>query len=187
MITLLFVRHGETDWNREGRFQGAQDIPLNDDGRAQARKLAEGWDEGGDLLLASPLSRAWETAGVLAQTLNLTPQSDPRLVERSYGQGEGLTQAERQTRFPDGQVPGLESTESLRARVQGFLDSMSRDHDGRRLVVVSHGGFINAALWVVSGGEVGTGKSFLANASVSRIEFSAHGWSVASVGRTHTP
>lgn len=185
VTTILFVRHGETDWNREGRFQGSQDIPLNEEGRAQARRLAQAWDWGGEVLLSSPLSRARETAEILATSLGLSLlPPDPRLSERHYGEGEGLTLVERNQRFPDGRVPRVESPESIRQRAREFLELVTRDHPGHRVVAVSHGGFINVALSLVSEGELGTGRTFLGNASVSTIVLSAGGWSVASVGQT---
>lgn len=185
MTTFLFVRHGETDWNREGRLQGTRDIPLNDDGRRQAQRLAEAWDEGADVLVSSPLSRARQTAEILGSRLGLVLHgTDERLVERSYGACEGLTIAERKERYPDLIVPGMESHEAMVARARSFLDSATTEHPGRRIVVVSHGGFINALLALVSGGEVGTGKTLLGNTSVSRVDFTAQGWAVASVGRT---
>lgn len=185
MTTFLFVRHGETDWNREGRFQGSRDIPLNVAGRQQARRLAARWNLGGDLVLTSPLSRARETAELLATTVGLELRgTDERLVERHYGQGEGLTLAERKERFPDGVIPGIESPETIQKRAWAFLDAMTLEHPGRTLVVVSHGGFINAVLSVASRGEVGTGKTLLGNASVSRVDYSASGWTVAFAGRT---
>ena len=185
MTILTFVRHGETDWNRQGRFQGIQDIPLNEEGRRQARRLAEAWAEGGDLVLSSPLGRARETAEILAASMGLKVAAlDPRLVERDYGAGAGLTLAERQERFPDGRIPGVETPESIQDRAKSFLDSMSLAHPRRRVVAVSHGGFINSVLALVSAGRVGTGKTFLGNASVSIVVLGADGWSVETVGRT---
>lgn len=183
MTTFLFVRHGETDWNRAGRFQGSRDIPLNEEGRRQAAELARSWKNGGDLLYSSPLVRASETARILAQGTGLPWRgTDPRLVERSYGQAEGLTLAERHQRFPGG-VPDAEAAASMEARAWSFLESMTLEHPGRTLVVVSHGGLINVILGLVSGGAHGPGKTLLANTSVSRVDWSAAGWSVPWVGR----
>lgn len=184
MTTLLFVRHGETDWNRQGRFQGSQDIPLNDEGRSQARRLAQSWTLGGEVLLTSPLARARETAELLGAALGLVPRwPDPRLVERSYGQGEGLTLAQRRERWP-GEVPGAEAPSAVAARAQAFLDAVSVEHPGRRVIAVSHGGFINTVLGLVSNGLYGSGKTLLANASVSVVELDSSGWRVAEVGLT---
>jgi broad specificity phosphatase PhoE len=185
MTTLHFVRHGETDWNRQGRFQGIQDIPLNEEGRRQARYLASVWDEPAEVLVTSPLLRARETAEILGASLGLSlDQSDPRLVERDFGQGSGLTLDERLLRFPDGVIPGVEDSEALFARALHFLDTMARNHQGRRIVAVSHGGFINAVLTLVSGGEMGMGKTILRNVSVSTLIHRAGGWVVQAAGRT---
>ena len=186
MTTLHLVRHGETDWNRQGRFQGIQDIPLNAEGRRQARHLAQAWAEVAEVLVASPLARATETAEILGQSLGLKLlTTDPRLVERDYGLGAGLTLEERRERFPDGVIPGVEAPASIRDRARYFLESVTRDHPGRRIVAVSHGGFINTVLSLVSGGEVGTGKTLLGNASVSTLIHGHEGWKVASVGQTY--
>ena len=185
MTTLHLVRHGETDWNREGRFQGVQDIPLNEEGRRQARQLAATWREPAEVLVASPLARARETAEILGSALGLKlAGTDPRLVERDYGLGSGLTLEERRQKFPDGVVPGVEDPDSIRARARHFLEAVRLEYPDSRIVAVSHGGFINVVLALVSGGEVGTGKSFLGNASVSTLVDRGEGWVVAEVGRT---
>src|SRR5438270_5545218 len=102
---LIFIRHGETDWNVEGRLQGQRDIPLNDNGRAQARRNgtaiktampeAAGFD-----FLASPLSRSRETMEIVRAAMGLPPRhyaTDDRLKELTFGDWEGLTDADLQT------------------------------------------------------------------------------------------
>ena len=93
MTTLLLVRHGETDWNRDGRWQGQSDTPLNELGRRQARELAEQLD-GVDVVYSSDLARARETAEILAERAGVEVRLDPRLRERGFGAWEGLTLAE---------------------------------------------------------------------------------------------
>jgi broad specificity phosphatase PhoE len=182
MIHLFLIRHGETDWNRLGRFQGVRDIPLNDEGRRQARLLAETWTQEFDAVLSSPLARASETAAILAQARGLTPEPPLALLaERAYGEAEGLTLAERRDRYGD-HVPGMEAPESVRARGLQFLKLME-ERTGR-IAAVSHGGLINALLWVVSGGAVGTGRTLLPNASVSEVVHGPAGWYVVSAGKT---
>jgi broad specificity phosphatase PhoE len=88
---LLLVRHGETDWNRDGRWQGGSDTRLNDLGREQARALAERLDGSIDVLYSSDLARARETAEIVAAKLGLEVHVDPRLRERSFGSWEGRT------------------------------------------------------------------------------------------------
>lgn len=185
MTTVYFIRHGETDWNREGRFQGSRDIPLNDEGRAQARRLAEAWKAPVDAVVSSPLGRARETAEILAASRNLPLAGvDRRLVERHYGLAEGLTLVDRRLRFPDGTIPGVEEPVTIRARARHYLDALADEYPGRRVAVLSHGGFINVVLALVSNGEVGTGKTLLGNTSVSTVVFKAGRWSVAAVAQT---
>lgn len=90
---MFFVlRHGQTDWNVQARLQGSTDIPLNDTGRAQARLAAELLEGLGiTRIVASPLSRALETARIVGERLALTPDIDERLIERNFGLFEGLT------------------------------------------------------------------------------------------------
>jgi len=179
MITLYFVRHGETDWNRQGKFQGIQDIPLNEEGRRQARTLAGAWGWPADTLVSSPLGRARETAQILGATLGLPVEGlFDLLVERDYGQASGLTLEERRLRFPEGPIPGSETPEAIQARATRFLDMVVDSYPGRSVVAVSHGGFINVVLALVSQGRVGTGKSFLGNASVTTLVHQDGRWDV---------
>jgi len=149
MTLVYLVRHGETDWNRARRIQGATDIPLNDLGRAQAA-------EAGDLLarrdvarvVASPLSRAAETGAVIARRLGLDePELVPDLAERRYGEAEGLTGTEVETRFPAGTpVPGREGRRELLGRVLPALVRAGRSVDGGLVVVATHGAVIRAVV-----------------------------------------
>jgi len=148
-LLLYLVRHGETDWNRQRRIQGLTDIPLNDTGREQAartgRLLARReWD----LVVASPLSRAFETASIIADELDLPePIKDARLVERNYGEAEGLDFAEMQRLFPeDAPVPGREKRSAVATRATEALMDIARNHPDQAVVVVSHGGLIRSVL-----------------------------------------
>jgi len=171
LTTLCWVRHGETDWNAEGRLQGQEDVPLNARGWEQARTCAaylaqQRWDA----VVTSPLSRARMTAAVIAEACGTGfPVLMPPLMERYYGAASGLLFAERQARFPDGQPSDLESLDDLRTRVEGALQTLCRDYAGQRVVVVSHGGTINMMLAILSGGTLGTGRTTLANCSLTGI------------------
>jgi len=149
MTELYLVRHGETDWNRQHRIQGLTDIPLNETGREQAkaagRLLARrSWDG----ILASPLSRAMETASIIAAEIGLgAPEPIAALVERNYGDAEGLDFAEINRRYPDrSTVPGQESREEVIARVVPALRELAAARAGESLIAVSHGGAIRAVL-----------------------------------------
>src|SRR2546421_2092518 len=91
MTTLLLVRHGETDWNADGRLQGHTDRPLSDFGRRQARQLAEELaNESLEAIYASDLARARETAEIVGKRLGLPVVLEPELREKDWGTGEGL-------------------------------------------------------------------------------------------------
>ena len=151
---IVFVRHGETDWNVEGRLQGQRDIPLNANGRAQARRNGEviagnipeaaGFD-----FVASPLWRARETMEIARAAMGLDPRAyevDPRLVEITFGELEGFTYQDIESRAPgwlrtrdankwEFLPPGGESYKMLSARIVAWLETVRRP-----LVVVAHGG-----------------------------------------------
>lgn len=166
MTELYLVRHGETDWNRQKRIQGLTDIPLNDTGRAQAKNTGmllarRRWDA----VYASPLSRARETASIIAAELGLgEPTLLDALVERNYGAAEGLNWFEVESEYPHGtSVPGRESREEVGARVVPALIALAEERAGQALVVVSHGGAIRAVLGEV---EPSASHGMITNGSV---------------------
>ena len=168
---LYLVRHGETDWNQQRRIQGLTDIPLNDTGRMQAhatgRLLARRrWDG----VFSSPLSRALETAEIVAGELGLpVPQTIGALVERNYGDAEGMNFVDIERKYPDrASVPGQESREDVVARVLPALHELAAAHPDQALVVVSHGGAIRAVLTAV---DPHFTHGMIANGSVHSFEF----------------
>jgi broad specificity phosphatase PhoE len=145
MTTLLLARHGETDWNREGRWQGWADPPLNDTGRAQARLLAEQLRETPfDAVYSSDLERARETAEILAAPHGVPVVLDRDLREIDVGSWSGLTREEIAERFPDGSRPDGETHEQQAARVRAAVTRIAREHPGGRVLVVGHGGTIRS-------------------------------------------
>jgi len=138
---LLLVRHGETDWNAEGRLQGHTDRPLSDYGRRQAQALAEELaDEPLDALYASDLARARETAEIVGARLGLPVVLEPDLREKNWGTWEGLTPTER----AEVEFVG-ESTEQHEERTLGALRRIAERHPGGRILVVTHGGSVRRA------------------------------------------
>jgi broad specificity phosphatase PhoE len=134
--TLLLVRHGETDWNAEGRLQGHTDRPLNAFGRRQAAELAERLrGERLDAIYASDLVRAQETAEIVGARLGLPVATDPDLREKNWGSWEGLTGDERAAVEFEG-----ESTEEHRERVMRAVRRIAARHPDGRVLVVTHGG-----------------------------------------------
>jgi uncharacterized phosphatase len=155
MTLLYLVRHGETDWNLQRRIQGSTDIPLNETGRAQARTTGgllarRNWDA----IYASPLSRAFETASIIASSVGLpAPTTEPLLVERNYGEAEGMTGTDIDALYPAGvDVPGRESREAVTARVLPALLAIAEQHHDQAVIVVSHGGVIRSVLNAVEHG-----------------------------------
>ena len=150
------ARHGETDWNRESRFQGHADTPLNNAGRGQARELAERLaDERIAAVYASPLLRARETAEIVAERLGLAVETVDGLREVDVGSWSGLTRAEVEERFPDGFHRWLaldhgwedgETYDDLGRRVLASLRELAARHPGERVLVVSHGGPMRSAM-----------------------------------------
>jgi broad specificity phosphatase PhoE len=137
MTTLLLVRHGETDWNADGRLQGQTDRPLSDFGRRQARQLADELaGDGLEAIYSSDLARARETAQIVGERVGLPVVLDPDLREKDWGTWEGLTAAERDRVEFVG-----ESTEAHRERMLRALHRISELHPGDgRVLVVTHGG-----------------------------------------------
>jgi 2,3-bisphosphoglycerate-dependent phosphoglycerate mutase len=147
-----FIRHGITDWNIERRAQGQSDIPLNDIGRSQAHALASRlknelaeWD----LIYSSDLSRAKETADIIARMLGLTVAVDTRLRERHCGLLEGTTAAERIERWGEQWESlsfGGEDDEEAGDRGVNFMKELVVLHPGKSVLVVSHGALIRLTL-----------------------------------------
>jgi len=160
VTTLLLVRHGETDWNRDGRWQGHSDTHLNELGRQQAERLAEELD-GADVVYSSDLIRARETAEILARRLGADVRLDERLRERGFGAWEGKTRAEIEAEFADaharwaaGEGPGADDAEPFEdfaVRVRGFLDDVLARHPDETVLIVSHGGSIRVIHALASG------------------------------------
>jgi broad specificity phosphatase PhoE len=164
MPVLHYVRHGQTDFNLEGRLQGRQDTELNAHGRRQAAEcglllqalFARDQRRADELIyISSPLKRARQTMGVLRATLGLDPREydvDARLAEIAYGDWEGLTLPEIEARAPgilaqrdcdkwDFAPPGGESYRQLAARIGDWYASLTCD-----AVVAAHGGGVRALM-----------------------------------------
>ena len=155
MTTILLARHGETDWNREGRFQGWADPPLNATGRAQAVDLSvQLMAEELAAVYSSPLRRAYETAEVVAASRGLEPVTVDALREVDVGSWSGLSRAEIEQRFPEQYARWLdygqgwedgETYEQMVDRVVGALQELAEARDGERILAVTHGGPMRAA------------------------------------------
>src|SRR5436305_2326484 len=129
VTTILLARHGETEWNREGRWQGWADPPLNDAGRAQARTLAEELRTiPFDAVYASDLRRARETAVIVAAPHAVPVLTDAGLREIDVGSWSGLTRSEIAKRFPGGERPDGETRAEHAARVLAAVERIGRNN-----------------------------------------------------------
>lgn len=143
---LLLVRHGESTWNADGRWQGHADPPLSNLGRAQAVQAARSVGQV-EAIWSSPLERAHTTAGIIGAEIGIGPVLTTELVrERSVGEWSGLTRAEIDTQYPGflearKSPPGFESDESVLERVLPALLAIARATPGD-ILVISHGGVI---------------------------------------------
>ncbi len=199
-MRLLLIRHGETDWNVTLQYQGQAQTPLNANGVAQARRVAHRLRHAGAVALySSDLARAWQTAEIIGELLNLEPVSMPELREIDVGQWEGLTPEELYRRFPEHMEAyerdpartvrlGGESYLQLQARGLAALQQIERNHlADQTIIVVSHGGTIRAILCHVIGLDLGNfGRLWLDNGSISELRYNAAGWRLTGLNdRSH--
>lgn len=190
MAHFLLIRHGETDWNREGRFQGSRDIPLNEVGLSQAREVAAFLrDKHLDAIWSSHLQRARVTAELIAEPHGLEVQINKQLQEVNLGAWEGLTPNEVRAAYPEIAAarrenaynspppPGGEAYPDFQKRCIDALDEIAALYDASsKVAVVSHGGAIKAVL----GGLLGMpwrsrGLIYLANCSITRLNWQSGG------------
>ncbi len=194
---LIFIRHGETQWNRDLRIQGHQNILLSDLGRVQAKKLASRLaGEKLGAIYSSDLDRAYETAVSIAEHHGLPVIKLSALREGCFGQWEGLNSAEIQSRFSEIQaryrqdnvntrVPGGESCADLSARAVAAVREIAARHPGEKVAVVSHGGTLKTILCDALGLPLEKRHRFnIGNASVSVVEYRDNGPVVISLNDT---
>jgi len=170
ITTVLLIRHGQTDWNKIGRWQGHTDIPLNDRGHQQARLLAHRlatWPI--SVIYTSDLKRAVQTADPLGAKLGLVPIKEPALRERNGGFFQGLTREELQARFgeewrrvrQDGLAPpNGESDLDLAMRVEAAFQQMVNRHKGDMIAMISHGGALKVLISHILGLPLGQPAPF---------------------------
>lgn len=192
---LCIVRHGETDWNAGKRIQGQIDIPLNAAGRAQAAAAAAGLAERRfAAVYSSDLTRAWQTASLIAEPLGLSLQAVPGLRERHYGLMQGLTRVEAQQRFPAvhaayaardpaHDLGGGESLTHFAARVARTLRELAAAHAGRKLLIVAHGGVLDIAYRLATGRALSVPRDFeVPNAGLNWLEYRDAAWHLVAWG-----
>lgn len=182
MTELILLRHGETDWNRELRFQGHVDVSLNAIGLEQAERLARRLaGQAAHRLYASDLLRAQQTAAPVSRQLGLVGVSDAALREQCFGSVEGMSVDEIKAQLPqawdswlrfheDYCMPEGESTRQFHARVMGAVQRLVAAHPGETLVVVTHGGVLDMIYRTArSLGLNGPRQSEIPNAGFNRV------------------
>ena len=179
--TIGFLRHGQTDWNVDFRLQGTADIPLNEVGKEQARRAAsfihrEDWDA----LLSSPLSRAVDTAKIMAELVGFSDiEVEDLLLERAFGEAEGMLHEQWREKYGNHTpAPGSESLEDLATRGWLLLERLVLLHPGKRVLAVSHGAMIRKLLGLLSNGEIPPAGDRFGNLSLNIVSFDEKDWVV---------
>jgi len=189
---MVLVRHGETEWNREGRIQGYHaDSPLTASGHAQARLLAERLArEHVDALHSSDAGRTRQTAAPIGAATGLKVVYDAALRERNYGVFEGRTYQEVEREYPDAfqkfrtrdpyyVPPSGESAVQFRDRVIAALERIAAGIAGKCVAVITHGGVLGMMYRQVTGTRLDSRRSYsLHNASINRFLYSGERWSL---------
>jgi broad specificity phosphatase PhoE len=168
VTTITLARHGQTDWNRDGIWQGHGDPPLNAVGRKQAADLAERLRQTEfDALYSSDLRRALDTAKVIALVRGLPVRVDRELREIDIGAWSGLTRAQIEERFPGMERHDGEASDAFDARVVGVLRRIAAAHPGGSVLVVTHGGVVRALDRHLSG----EGRDVLENCETAAFRY----------------
>ncbi len=195
MTRLIIWRHGRTEWNYTGRFQGQTDVDLDAAGVIQAEEAAStvaAYQP--DLIVSSDLSRATRTAEALADVTGMPVTLDPRLRERDYGPWQGLTRAEIRERYPDDfahwafadavSIPGIETLDDMAKRVNAaFREAAERVGENGTAVLVTHGGAGRVGIASLLGWppEIWPTLGVLGNCHLSEVAHTpSRGWRLAS-------
>ncbi|MGE6379417.1 histidine phosphatase family protein [Peribacillus muralis] len=174
---ICLVRHGQTDWNAQGKLQGQTDIPLNEHGRIQARQCGEFlMKEDWDVIITSPLIRARETADIIAHYMDVPVIEKIEFIEKNFGAAEGLTTAKRKAIFEDKAYPGQESEEVLTSRLMKGLQEIQEEYPEKKVILVAHGAVIHFILRLMSNESIVSNDMRLSNACFSTIRFEVDSW-----------
>ena len=188
---IIAIRHGETAWNVDTRIQGQLDIPLNDQGLWQARRVGAALaSESLHAIYASDLARAWQTAGQISEHTGLGVTPHTGLRERGFGAFEGRTFAEIETQLPDQAhkwrtrdpefaPEGGESLLSFRQRVVSTAAELAERHAGEQIVLVAHGGVMDVLYRAATRLDLQAPRTWLLpNTAVNRLLWTPQGLSL---------
>lgn len=177
------LRHGQTDWNINFLLQGVTDIPMNDTGIEQVRLAAQALQASDwDVVLTSPLTRAKQTAEIIASHVGFDEILEHELlIERSFGEAEGLSHEQWRAKYANlDEIPGGESRTQLAERSQRLLDYVSSEFKGMRVLAISHGALIRGLLAIASNNELPRDGERLGNASLNVVSYSEAAWQVVN-------
>ena len=193
LTQLIAIRHGETSWNRTARYQGQEDIALNEAGFSQANDIARALsDTPLDALYTSDLKRAYQTAAALA----LPAVCLPELREQHFGVFQGFTGTEIAQRWPDDSAKwhqrvadfgpqGGETRQAFSQRCVAALARLAQAHAGQTIAVVCHGGVLDCLYRAASGLSMEVPRTWsLENAAINRLAFDGHRFSILAWGDT---
>lgn len=188
---ILAIRHGETAWNVDGRIQGQLDVPLNEMGRWQVHRLAFAVaDEDIAAVYSSDLLRALETARAVSRGCGLPVVTDVGLRERGFGEFEGLSHTEINTRWPEmGErwrrrdpsfgAPGGETLNEFFARSIATATRLAAMHPGQTIALVSHGGVMDCLYRAAARVALDAPRSWqLGNAAINRLLYTPQGFTL---------
>ncbi len=190
---VLLIRHGQTDWNMDGRWQGNEPVALNAEGHEQARRLAAHLSSRPiAAIYSSDLPRAFETATAIGNTRDMQPRLDERWQEINLGIFQGHTRQEMETRFPlewqafhdqywDYVVPRGESRRNFQDRLYAAWQQVIADDYGPEVAVVTHGGAIRMLLLKLFPDEPRLTNLHIENTSVTIVERMERGWALTAL------
>ena len=192
---IIFIRHGETEWNLQGRFQGQLDSPLTPLGHSQAKAVAQRIRRMPfDHLYSSDLGRTYQTAQAIADVTRHTIIKEPLLREKGGGILQGMTASEVTVQYPelraeiskgrpDYAVPEGESLNQVVERGVATLDYFRQDHRGQTVVAITHGGFLSALMRQILQIALEAPRRFhIYNTSLNVLSYHDEVWEVESMG-----
>lgn len=172
-MKIYLIRHGQTDWNIQGRFQGREDIPLNEVGIMQAKECGIALKgETFKAVITSPLSRARKTAEIIADIVSVDQVViESKITERDFSKVSGMTPSEREIFYASGEKDDKEPWEILCNRMISCIKNYGEQFENQNIIMVSHGASINSVLSVLSAGKTGTGKIILKNTCINILNY----------------
>jgi len=194
---ILLMRHGETQWNKSERFRGTYDIPLNENGQAQAKILAQALrDKNITMACTSPLSRAVETAQISLADRDIEILANDKLTDIDYGDWTGLTKSEVMQRWPEeydvwstrpalAEIPGGESLSKLFDRSCTFMDEISKRYKGHTVAIIAHRVINKLLILGAMGRSLNKFSSIIQdNCCINELEFTEGGYIIRALNDT---